>query len=79
MAEEINRILDKQSLMPKSAPYACVTASILGEIMGELKESDYETVVDVYKHARNLDLPESFKGELEFECRKRGYKPELKS
>lgn len=79
MAEEINRILDEQSIMPKSAPYVCVTASILGEIMDELKKSEYGTVVNVYKHARNLDLPKSFKDELEFECRKRGYKPELKS
>jgi hypothetical protein len=79
MAEEINRKLDEQSLMSKSVPYVCVTVSVLEEIMDELKESPYGKVVGVYEHARNLDLPESFKDELEFECMKRGYKSELKS
>ena len=79
MAEEINRILDEQSLMPKSAPYVCVTASVLEEIMNKLRKVECKTVVEVYEHAINLDLPKSFKDELEFECRKRGYNPELKS
>jgi hypothetical protein len=73
MAEEINRILFEQSHMPKCRPYVCITAGILQEIMDDLRKADYETVVAVYKHAIKLDLPQSFKDELEFECKKRGY------
>jgi len=76
MAAEINRILDEQSHMPKCSPYVCMTASILQEIMNDLRKSDYETVVAVYEHVVTLDLPQSFKNELEFECRKRGYNSE---
>ena len=76
MAAEINRMLDEQSHMPKCSPYVCMTASILQEIMIDLRKAEYETVVAVYEHAIKLDLPQSFKDELEFECRKRGYTPE---
>lgn len=79
MAAEINRILDEHSKMPKVIPYVCITASTLQEIMDQLKLSDFNTVVEVYKHAINLDLPKSFKDELEFECRKRGYNTKEKS
>jgi hypothetical protein len=77
MAEEINKILDEHSKMPKAIPYVC--ASVLEEIMNKLRKAEYGTVVDVYKHAITLDLPKSFKDELEFECRKRGYNTKQKS
>jgi hypothetical protein len=47
--------------------------------MNKLRKAEYGTVVDVYKHAITLDLPKSFKDELEFECRKRGYNTKQKS
>lgn len=76
MAEEINRILDKLSITPNVPPYVCVTASILEGIIDELRESHYEKAFDVYMHTKNLNnLPQSFKNELEFQVRKRGYNP----
>jgi len=78
MAAEINRILDEHSKMPRCKPYVCITASTLQKIMGQLRLSGFNTVVEVYEHAINLDLPKSFKDELEFECRKRGYNSEQK-
>ena len=73
MAEEINKTLDEHSRIPECSPYVCIRAGVLQEIVENLRKADYETVVAVYKHAIKLNLPQSFKDELKFECRKRGY------
>jgi hypothetical protein len=74
MAEAINKRLLACSLTPNVGYFTVKKSSILGDVTEELKSLSSKDLSRVYNFAKYLNLPQSFKRELEFNYEIRGFK-----
>jgi len=75
MAERIKKELLNCSHAPlQGKPHPCIAVGKLHKLLGEIKELDYESFVNVFEYAKGLNLPPDFLKELKFEYEKRGFK-----